>query len=176
MLSSSQDEGVDGGSIRIDALFLTKLPRSEVFFRDSREVQSIAGGWSQRSRLRENDRELPLSQLTKIFHTYLGAQVLFAMTQVHPKSKSCVSSLSQLYFLWRKSSTMLNNVDVFHCYLFLVKWFMVLGLIARPSTFPVGLLAENICQALNSTTHKQSIKARFAFNLCFALCASNLEE
>jgi len=53
MLSSSQDEGVGGGSMGIDALFPTELPHSEVFFGDSREVQSIAGGWSQHSRLRK---------------------------------------------------------------------------------------------------------------------------
>lgn len=62
---------------------------------------------------------------------------------------------------------MLNNVDIFHCYLFLVQRFMVLGLIARLSGFPVGLLAENICWALNSKT--QSVKARLAFNLCCTL-------
>lgn len=152
MLSSSQDEAVDGGSIRIDALFLTELPRSEVFFGDSREVQSIAGGWSQGSRLRENDGELPLSWLTKTFHMYLVAQVRFAMTQVHPRFKSCVSSLWQLYFLWRKSSTVLNNVDVFHCYLCLIQWFMVLGLVARPSTFPVGCWLRTFAEPWTAQT------------------------
>lgn len=172
MLSASQDEDGDGGSIRIDAPFPTKIPHSEMFFRASREVQSIAGGWRQHGRLRKQQ-----GALTELAHWNLPyvlpytAQLLFAMTQRHPKSITVFHPCSNCIF-----STMLNNVDVFHCYLFLVQWFMVLGLIARVSRFPVGLLTENISWALNSTTQNQSVKARFAFNLCFTVCASNLEE
>lgn len=71
---------------------------------------------------------------------------------------------------------MLSNADVFHCYLCLLQWFIVLGMITRIRGFSVGLLAEHVCRVLNNTTQKQSFKARFAVNLFFIPHANSLQE